>query len=161
MTAPTPDTATTTTAAATSATATRANATPSTLGSPPRSRKANVALWTLQIVTALLFVNGGVLKLGGLAGSPEAFAELGLGLPGMYLVGMAELAGGIGLLVPRLAGLAALCFVPMMAGAIVLELAVHGPVMAVPPLGALIFVAILARFRRDSALRLLRAVRRP
>lgn len=139
----------------------RASASTSTLDSTPRSRKGRIALWALQIVTAALYLNGAVLKLTGSFGSPEAFEELGLGLTGMYLVGLAELAGGIGLLIPRLAGLAALCFVPMMAGAVVLEAIVHGPAMAVPPLGALVFVALLAWYRRSSTVQLARLVTGP
>lgn len=128
----------------------------STLDSAPRSRKGRTALWALQIVTAALYLNGAVLKLTGSFGSPEAFDELGLGLAGMYLVGAVELAGGIGLLVPRLAGLAALCFVPMMAVAVVLEVAVHGPATATGALGALIAVAVVAWYRRGSTDRLVR-----
>ncbi|MCF6521906.1 DoxX family protein [Streptomyces sp. JJ36] len=132
----------------------------STLGSAPRTRKGRGALWALQLVTAVLYLNGGVLKLAGAFGAPEAFDAMGLGTPGMYLVGTAELAGGIGLLIPRLAGLAALAFVPMMAGAVVIEAATHGAGMIVAPLGALAAVSVLAWYRRGGTAELLRRVRR-
>lgn len=125
----------------------------------PRGRAGRVALWVLQVLTAAVFLNGAVLKLTGSMGSPEAFAEMGLGAPGMYLVGAAELAGGIGLLVPRLAGTAALGLVALMTGAVVIEGVTHGPAMMVPPFAALVCVALLARCRRDSTAELVRRLR--
>ena len=43
------------------------------------------------------------------------FAAMGLGNTGMYVIGALELAGAIAMFVPVLAGLAALCFVALLA----------------------------------------------
>ncbi|MEJ2866041.1 DoxX family protein [Actinomycetospora flava] len=85
---------------------------------PTRSRPATVALWTLQILLGLMFVVGsGAPKLFGDAYAVQIFADLGTGQWLRYVVGVLEIAGGIGLLVPRLAGLAASCLIALMVGA--------------------------------------------
>lgn len=92
--------------------------TPSTASGPTRSRGATIALWTLQVLLALMFIIGsGAPKLVGEAYAVQIFADLGAGQWLRYVVGVLEIAGGIGLLVPRLAGLAAACLVALMVGA--------------------------------------------
>jgi putative oxidoreductase len=83
-----------------------------------RSRPATIALWTLQVLLALMFVvASGVPKLLGDAYAIKIFEDLGTGQWLRIVVGLLEIAGGIGLLVPRLAGLAAACLVALMVGA--------------------------------------------
>ncbi|WPB94579.1 DoxX family protein [Streptomyces malaysiensis] len=86
--------------------------------SPAVSRRADIALWTGQIALALLFaVGSGLPKLAGMSAAAESFDQIGYGDWFMYLVGALEVAGGIGLLIPRLAGLTALALTGLMAGA--------------------------------------------
>ncbi|NIP81548.1 MAG: DoxX family membrane protein [Gemmatimonadetes bacterium] len=62
-------------------------------------RKAtNAALWTLQALLAVLFVYAGAFKL--MMPAAELAAETGLPGPLMQLVGLTEVAGGLGLLLP-------------------------------------------------------------
>lgn len=106
----------TTTTASTTVTTTGSTATRAT--APIRSRPATVALWTLQVLLGLMFVVGsGVPKLLGDAYAIQIFADLGAGQWLRFAVGVLEIAGGIGLLVPRLAGLAAACLAALMVGA--------------------------------------------
>lgn len=77
----------------------------------------SVALWALQILLALLFAAAAIPKLSGAAASVAMFATIGAGQWFRYFIGVIELAGAIGLLVPRLAGLAALGLVVDMIGA--------------------------------------------
>ncbi|MEU8727655.1 MULTISPECIES: DoxX family protein [Streptomyces] len=85
---------------------------------PAVSRRTGVALWATQIALALFFaVASGFPKLAGIAAAAESFDRIGYGDWFMYLVGGLEVAGAIGLLVPRLAGLAALALTGLMAGA--------------------------------------------
>ncbi|MFD9945347.1 DoxX family protein [Nonomuraea sp. NPDC059023] len=72
------------------------------------SRRANVVLWIVQIVLGLDFIAGGVTKLIGLPVMVNLFERIGAGQWFRYLVGFLELAGGIGVLIPALAGLASL-----------------------------------------------------
>jgi uncharacterized membrane protein YphA (DoxX/SURF4 family) len=89
-----------------------------TATAPTRTRPATVALWTLQILLGLMFIVGsGAPKLFGDAYAIQIFEDLGTGQWLRFVVGVLEIAGGIGLLVPRLAGLAAACLVALMVGA--------------------------------------------
>ena len=81
-------------------------------------RGLNIALWILQILLGALFVFAGTGKL--LALQPEVvenFQKIGLGNWFRYLTGVLETAGGIGLFIPPLAGLAALGLAGVMVGA--------------------------------------------
>jgi uncharacterized membrane protein YphA (DoxX/SURF4 family) len=97
---------------------TTATRTESVVVGPSRPRAATAGLWTLQVLLALLFVGGsGLPKLVGEAYAVQIFDDLGTGQWLRIAVGLCEVAGGIGLLVPRLAGLAATCLVALMVGA--------------------------------------------
>lgn len=105
-------------------TANQAIATPAT-----RGRAVNITLWVLQALLAALFVFGGANKLIGIQPEVvEAFQRIGLGDWFRYLTGACELAGGVGLLIPRLSGLAALGLVGVMVGAVITHITVLPPV---------------------------------
>lgn len=88
-----------------------------------RTRPATIALWTLQVLLGLMFIVGsGAPKLFGEAYAVQIFEDLGTGQWLRVVVGLLEVAGGIGLLVPRLAGLAASCLVALMVGATISQL---------------------------------------
>ena len=93
-----------------------AGQTPSTTATT-RKRLLSIALWTLQVVLALTFAMAGFAKVGGDAAMVEMFATIAIGQWFRYLVGALEIAGALGVLVPRLSGLAALGLLCLMAGA--------------------------------------------
>ena len=82
-----------------------------------RSRGVNIALWVLQILLALQFALAGLAKVGGDPAMVEMFTTIGIGQWFRYAVGALEIVGAVGVLVPRLSGLAALGLVCLMAGA--------------------------------------------
>lgn len=82
------------------------------------------ALWTAQIVLAAVFLFAAVPKLAGVHTSVHMFAQMGAGQWLRYFVGAAELAGAIGLLIPRLAGLAATGLAADMVGASMVNIVV-------------------------------------
>ena len=82
-------------------------------------RLTSTLLWAAQILLAVLFVNFALAKLTG--GLVQEFADIGAGQWLRYFVGTAELAGGIGLLTPWLAGLAAAGLAAVMAGATIIN----------------------------------------
>ncbi|MDL5157257.1 DoxX family protein [Actinomycetospora termitidis] len=98
----------------------------STLTAAPaasRSRAVTIGLWVLQVLLALMFVVGsGLPKLWGDAYAIQLFAELPGGQVLRYVVGVLEIAGGIGLLVPRVTALAAACLAALMVGATIAQL---------------------------------------
>ena len=105
------------------------------------------ALWTVQVLLALLFVFAGGMKLV----LPIEEMTKQMPMPGGFLrfIGVAELLGGLGLILPGLlrirpglTPLAAAGLVIIMIGATVVSFLVGGALMALPPL----VVGILAAF---------------
>ncbi|MCC8244049.1 DoxX family protein [Saccharothrix luteola] len=112
---------------------------------------ANIALWALQVLLAAYFVYSGVSLLGD--DFVGKFDKIGFGQWLRYVTGVLELAGALGLLVPRLCGLAAAGLVGVMAGAVATELVILGdPDGAVLPAVLLGLAAVVAFGRRATVL---------
>lgn len=118
------------------------------------NRTANTALWIAQGLIAALFLFGAYSKLTGDPMVVAGFAAMGLGEGMVVFVGLCELAGGIGILIPLLSGLAALGLVALLLGAVVLGVSAGGPVAAIFPGVTLLLVAAVAWGRRDRVLAL-------
>jgi uncharacterized membrane protein YphA (DoxX/SURF4 family) len=130
----------------TSSTASRAAAT---------GRGLRIALWTAQIALAIVFALAGGMKVA----TPAAeLAKMAPGFPLVFLrfIGIAELAGAIGILLPALTRiapvltpLAASGFVIVMASAAVLHLirGQWGELVVVIVLGALAYFVAWGRFK--------------
>lgn len=120
-----------------------------------RGRAVNITLWVLQVLLAALFVVAGLVKLAGVQEEVDAFAEIGLGQWFRYLTGVVELVGAIGLLIPRLCGLAALGLAGVMVGAVIVHLTVLPPAtFALFPafLGVVLGLIVWGRWTRTRAL---------
>lgn len=117
---------------------------PTTIG-----RTLNRALWVLQVLVAAFFlVAAAGPKLFGEAYAVEMFSQIGAGQWFRYAIGVLELAGAVGLLVPRLAGPAALGLVGLMVGAIITQIMVLGsPIMALTPAFLGVVIGVIAWFR--------------
>ncbi len=116
----------------------------------------NAALWALQVLLAAYFVHSGVSLLGD--DFVGKFDKIGSGQWLRYVTGVLEIAGALGLLVPRLCGLAAVGLVGVMTGAVVTELFVLAdPAGAVLPAVLLVLAAVVAWFRRDTTRALLQS----
>jgi uncharacterized membrane protein YphA (DoxX/SURF4 family) len=107
----------------------------------------NVALWIVQVLLAALFVFGGGMKLV----LPIEKMTDQVALPGLFLrfIGVCELLGGIGLILPSLlrirpglTPLAAAGLIVIMIGAVVISVMYMGVASALIPL----LVGILAAF---------------
>ena len=83
-----------------------------------RKHASSIALWTLQVLLAAMFAMAGLAKVFGDPAMVEMFDTIGIGQWFRYLVGALEIAGAVGVLIPRLSGLAALGLVCLMVGAI-------------------------------------------
>jgi len=119
----------------------------------PKRRARNIALWVLQVLTAGPLLLAAAAKLTGAEPSASTFEAIGWGDWFRNLVGLLEIAGVVALFVPLLAGLAALAFVGLMAGAVVTEAFVTGGGV-VMPLVLLMMSAAIAWGRRASITRL-------
>lgn len=124
------------------------------LGTTKTRSKANVGMWTLQVLVAAVFIGSGLAKVFGETQTVESFNDIGFGDWFRYLIGALELLGAAALLIPRLCGLAGLAFVGLMVGAIVFSLAFFEPATVVTPAVVLVPVAVIAWARRDRTARL-------
>lgn len=97
-----------------------------------RGRALNIALWVGQILLALMFVMAGASKVFGDQAMVEMFATIGVGQWFRYVVGALELAGAVGVLIPRLSGLAALGLVCLMVGAAITNVFILGASPLIP-----------------------------
>jgi putative oxidoreductase len=118
-----------------------------------RRRVLSIALWALHALLALTFAMAGFAKVSGSPAMVEMFATIGIGQWFRYVVGALEFAGAIGLLVPRLSGLAALGLICLMAGATLTNVLVLGtsPLL---PIALMLMSALVAwgRWPRTKAL---------
>lgn len=109
----------------------------------------NTIAWILQVLLGLFFIFAGFNKLRDLPATIGMFGNLGLPSLLAYVVGGAELLGGIGLLVPRLTRLAAIGLLIIMIGAVFLHITKipGGLAGGVPALVCLILLAVLLWLR--------------
>ena len=112
-------------------------------------RKANLLLWTVQVVLAATFLFAGSMKLV----LPVAEMTQQVQLPGLFLrfIGMCEVLGALGLILPgllrlrpELTSLAAAGLVIIMTGATTVTLALGDGFAALLPLVVGILAAIVA-----------------
>jgi uncharacterized membrane protein YphA (DoxX/SURF4 family) len=118
-----------------------------TRAAAPRRRAGTFALYAAQAVLAAQFAAGGLLKLTGHPQMVDLFTRIGAGQGFRSLIGALELAGAVGLLVPRLCRPAALGLVGLMLGATVTNVAVLGQSPALP-VAFLLVSALIAYGRR-------------
>lgn len=128
-------------------------------GRSGKGRAGNIGLWVLQVLGAAIFIFAGFQKLKGDAQQVEGFEAMGLGVAGMYIIGVLEIAGAVGLLLPGVAGFAGLCLVALMIGATIATVGMmgFGPLVAVPVV-TLIVAAVIAWGRRRTIPRFLGAL---
>ena len=120
-----------------------------TIRRTPAARTAYIGLWTLQVLLAAGFLMAGFPKLAGDPATVAMFEEIGAGDWLRYFVGTLELAGAVGLLVPRLAAEAATGLTLLMIGATFTNVAVLG-VAPWFPLAYLLPAAVIAWVRRGE-----------
>ena len=119
----------------------------------------NIVLWILQALLSLFFLFAGGMKL---VMSSEALAKMAppnaIQLPGPFMkfIGVCEVLGALGLVLPGLTKirrgltpLAAVGLVIIMIGAVVVTIMGLGVAMAISPLITGILCAIVAYGRRD------------
>ncbi|MEV0383035.1 DoxX family protein [Nonomuraea sp. NPDC050643] len=116
-------------------------------------RVGNVALWVLQVAVAGFFLMSAMGKFTNAEPAASTFEAIGFGDWFRHLVAVLEVAGAVGLLVPRLAGPAGAALGGLMIGAALTELFVSGGGV-VMPLAALVLCALIAWGRRQSTARL-------
>ncbi|GAA1581424.1 hypothetical protein GCM10009678_75280 [Actinomadura kijaniata] len=126
-----------------------------------RTSTRRKVLWALQIlIAAFLLFASAMPKFAGQVDAIETFAKLGWPEWTRYAVGAVEAAGAIGLVIPRLAGLAAAGLVGLMVGAVLTQLLVLVPAWAAFPAVLGVIFAVIAYDRREETRSLLRSPKR-
>ena len=111
-----------------------------------------IALWVLTALLAATFGMAGVTKLAGAQEAVEGFNKMGYSPAFRLFIGAAELAGAIGLLIPRLATAAAVGLAIIMAGAVYVTVAGGEARHAAAPAILLILLGVVGYARRDRLL---------
>ncbi|MFD9947486.1 DoxX family protein [Nonomuraea sp. NPDC059023] len=122
--------------------------------------RRDIALWAAQILLGAFIVFMALAKLAGTPSSVEMFDQIGWGHWFRYVTGAVELAGGVGLMIPRVAGPAALGLVGVMIGATLTNLTIDRPVMAVLTVLLCVAFAVIAKVRWSSTRFLVDRIRR-
>ncbi|GAB4003860.1 hypothetical protein GCM10029992_47200 [Glycomyces albus] len=120
-------------------------------------RALDITLWILQALLAAFFAfASSAPKLLGESSTVEFFDVIGAGQWLRYFTGAAELAGAIGLVIPRLSGLAAIGLSLLMIGAASTNaFIIDGQYHVITPLILLVLCAFIAWGRRGQTGRLL------
>lgn len=111
-----------------------------------------VPVWIVQIVLALAFLKAGSSKLAPGSAWAEMFRRWGYPRHFYVAIGVIEVAGAVGLLIPRAAGVAASALIVVMAGALFTHLR-HGERQAIVAGVFLALLALVAVVRRPRFLR--------
>ena len=146
------------TATAPTATRTTAPLLPPTTSRPLAAR---VGLGVLQGVLAAVFLFSASGKVTLDPTVVAGFAAMGFGTAGTVVIGILESLGAVGLLVPRLSGLAAWALVALMIGATIATVLVVGGAMVAAPGVTLVLVTVVAVVRRHEVGRLARSLHGP
>ncbi|MEU0880237.1 DoxX family protein [Lentzea sp. NPDC005914] len=125
------------------------------------SKVGNIVVWILQIVLAVQFVmNGYALFTDQFVAK---FDDIGFGQWFRYLTGVLEIAAAIGLVIPRVCGIAALALAGIMGGAALTELFLvtnGGFKAAMLPIIFIVWALIIAVYRREQIFGLLKMVKK-
>jgi putative oxidoreductase len=117
-----------------------------------KRRAASITFVVLRVLVALMFIVASAgPKFFGEAYAVEIFTEIGAGQWLRYLVGLLELAGGVGLLVPRLVAPAAIGLVGLMIGAGFTQVVIlDHPAFVVTPVVLGVLCGLIAWHHRAS-----------
>jgi putative oxidoreductase len=114
-----------------------------------------IAFLVLQVLLAAVMLNAGIGKYAGDAGPVETFDQVGLGQWFRYVIGTIEIASGAGLLIPPIAGLAALAAGSVLIGAVAMEALVLTNGNPTTPAILLVLLAVVAWYHRARTMTLL------
>jgi putative oxidoreductase len=98
----------------------------------------NIGLWVVQILLAAGFVLAGWPKLAGAPAMVQMFDQIGAGQWFRYVTGTIEVGSAILLLIPGMAGIAAILLTCTMVGAIL----THLTILHSPPTGPVILLVL-------------------
>jgi putative oxidoreductase len=123
------------------------------------SRRRTIITWVLTVLAAIAFAGAGLSKLSGAEQMVAAFTAFGFPLWFMTLVGLAELAGAIALLLPPIAFLGGLGLLGIAGGAFITHMASGDPLgAAIPAVVLFVLVAVVTWLRGRNFARTLSGI---
>jgi uncharacterized membrane protein YphA (DoxX/SURF4 family) len=114
------------------------------------SKGKSIALWIVSGLVAALFLFAGGFKLLKPEMAKTGFVQMGYAAWFAIFIGVCEVLGGIGVLIPRLAGLAAACLSVIMVGAVYTVVSHHMYKDAAVPAITLLLLIFVAYTRFTS-----------
>lgn len=111
------------------------------------SKGKTIALWVVSCLVSALFLFAGGTKLLTPAQTRAAFATFGYPAWFATFIGICEALGGLGLLIPRLAALAAACLSIIMIGAVYTVTSHHQYSQAAMPLAVFVLLISICGLR--------------
>jgi len=115
------------------------------------SKATKIAVWVVCVLLAAEYAFAGITKLMGQAEAVESFRHAGFSDGFRLFIGAAEVAGALGLLVPRLRFWAASGLSIIMVGAVITHVRAHDPLVKMAPaLISLVLLVLIARTTRPA-----------
>jgi uncharacterized membrane protein YphA (DoxX/SURF4 family) len=124
-----------------------------------RSRIARIAIFAARLVLAAVFVQAAFAKLTLNDQAVAGFSQLG-GIPMLIFVGLLEVAGAIGLVVPVLSGFASIGTSALLLIITLVSASLLGAAATVLPAGCLVLSLAIVYLQRHQTVRLARWLRR-
>lgn len=118
-----------------------------------QSKRKTIISWVLQVLLALLFVAASAGKLTSNPQVVEMFESWGYPAGFMLLIGVLELAGAVGLLIPRTAGYAAMGLIGLMIGAALTHLLNNEGMQVLRPIAFMVPLIAIVLLRRPWPLK--------
>jgi uncharacterized membrane protein YphA (DoxX/SURF4 family) len=115
------------------------------------SRVKNLGLWTLQVLTAAVFLMAGFGKLSGQPEMVETFEKIGIGQWFRYVTGGIEVVSAILLMIPRVTPVGATLLVCTMIAAVLTHLVIGGSPVPALVLGCFAVIILWGRFGTPGA----------
>jgi len=104
-----------------------------------------IGFYIVLIALSTVFLMAGGSKLSGAEMHVESFTRYGLPIAFMYFIGVAEVAGAIGLWISRVSALAAMGLIIIMFGAVAMHVIFDPVTMAIPAIVFTILLSIIVK----------------
>ena len=104
----------------------------------------------VTVLLTLAFLGSGIMKLTGGEDIRQSFEQWGYPVFFMYVIGLCEVAGAVGLWLRRFSYAAKVCLIILMAGAVATHLVFDSLTEAVPPIILILLIALTLMLHRKE-----------
>ncbi len=115
-----------------------------------QAKTRNITAWIIAGLLAVAFLGSAITKLLGQEMHVQNFQRWGIPLAFMYVIGVLELLGAVGVLIPKLRALAGLGLGLLMIGAVGTHVVFGEWAMVPPPFVLMVLAFVLFALRKDE-----------